>query len=627
MALKSSNQITFTEHKKIVEIKEWYLATSVGQDITIETEGWTTNIQTIDENNRYLWNYEEVIYSLGPSDVSDPIIIGVYSQGSDVKGLSDIKNYYLVTQTPDFPENPEWLETVPLLTPENKYLWNYESIIYTDGTSKNTDPAIIGVYGDSGADAVDFQIYSTNGFEFTEDVESIELKTIVWQHGEQVKSEATYQWKWWNEESTAEDKYENIVDATLPSLTVNKNDVYAFTSLKCVLTYDEQVYEDYVSLTVKTVVYSSVVKFFNGSNAIGADDSYLVAYVELYKDNQIVETVSVNSAWYSENNTVLDGVITTDLSGEYADNDLMYFIYKSDEKEYDVILGVYNAKQWTVREPEYIYKNDLFKHTTSNVFIVPREKITRAVDVNVEVYKKVLDENGEYVHNDNTIVSRTIATVMDLNDPIVSSEAPVGVKEGQLWLDTSVSPSILKMWDGTQWVNSGYQNGGAVYTSRPAKYAKGDLWILGDDETCGKYGPGAILKADQSSTSFDASHWVDAMAENTEVINNVKQYFLFNEDTGLRIGQQDKKFYVNISATEMGFYDNSDSANPDQKVVSIGNKSATIKNIVVNESAEFNCTATFNSQININGTDSNNKAINFVWQIESNGSLSLAIGN
>lgn len=45
-------------------------------------------------------------------------------------------------------------------------------------------------------------------------------------------------------------------------------------------------------------------------------------------------------------------------------------------------------------------------------------------------------------------VSQT--TITNLNDPIVSGEAPSNPAEGQLWLDTT--SDILKRWDGVQWV-------------------------------------------------------------------------------------------------------------------------------------------------------------------------------
>ena len=66
----------------------------------------------------------------------------------------------------------------------------------------------------------------------------------------------------------------------------------------------------------------------------------------------------------------------------------------------------------------------------------------------------------------------------------------------------------------------------------------------------------------------------------------------------------------------MGFYDNSTGQN--QKVVSISNNSANIKNLTVDDSATFNANTKFNSEVNFFG---------FVWKKESNGSLSLAISS
>jgi hypothetical protein len=112
--------------------------------------------------------------------------------GEDGKGISGITNYYYITQDTtlgDDWESLEWSDTVLQIDPVNRYLWNYEEISYTDNsTPTKTDPAIIGVYGDSGADAVDFQIYSVDGFEFNDELTSIELKTIAFQNGQKISS-------------------------------------------------------------------------------------------------------------------------------------------------------------------------------------------------------------------------------------------------------------------------------------------------------------------------------------------------------------------------------------------------------------------------------------------------------
>ena len=614
MAIKTSNQITFTEQKKIKQIKEWYLATNQETDVTVDTDGWTDTVQKMNDTNKYLWNYEEVIYSLGPSEKSEPIVIGFYGQGTDGKGIRDIKNYYFVTQKPELPDEPEWSETVLMLTPTNKYLWNYDEVIYTDDSSKKSDPAIIGVYGDSGTDAVDFQIYSVDGFEFTDGISEIKLKTIAFQDGAKLEADdVSYQWKWWNAESELDDKYEEILDATASEFVVNINDIYAFSSIKCEMTYDGVTYEDYVSLTQKTIVYTAAAKFFNGNNIISTDNDYLIVYIELYKENKSEESLYANSVYKSDLNVVQDDLIITDLSDEYTNGDMMYFICKNtydDVVEYNVTLGRYESNQWHVIPSKYTYKNDLFAYTKSHVVFVPKEKIPKSLTINFEVYK------------DNAIVARTNAMVLDFNDPTVSNSAPINPQDGQLWLDTSVSPSILKMWDGTEWVNSGYQNGNVVYTSKPTDgYSRGDLWILADGEICGDFGSGSMLKATTTSSTFNESHWVDVDKESTALKENIKQYFLFHKDTGLRIGQSDDKFYVNISSTEMGFYDATSGAA--EKVVSISNQSATIQNTTLKGNTNIY------GQINICNPeadpDDNTEDSLFIWKIEKNGSLSLAI--
>ena len=214
------------------------------------------------------------------------------------------------------------------------------------------------------------------------------------------------------------------------------------------------------------------------------------------------------------------------------------------------------------------------------------------------------------------------AQINNNSNTIVSSSEPENPSYNQLWLDTSVTPSRLKIFgkvDGQEygeWIDCTEHLGQHVYTAKPLSYSVGDLWILSVGETCGSFGAGSMLKAIVSSSTFNASHWIDADEEYTELKNNIQQYFGFDPNTGLRIGQTDNKFYVNISSSEMGFYDNSEGQN--QKVVSIGNNAATIKDLTVEDDAEFNCNATFNKQVQFG---------NFVWQIESNGSLSLAVVN
>lgn len=779
MAIKKiSNQITITEHKKIKQIKEWYLATSQESGVTRESSGWTTEVQSIDASNNYLWNYEEVVYSLGEPELSEPIIIGHYAGISDVRGIVDITNEYLLTETTELPDSPEWSNDSSVaagLTPIKKYLWNREIITYTSGDPTYTTPAIIGVYGDSGTGAVDFQIYSVDGFEFSDEVSSITLQTVAFQGGSSIESEATYQWKYWNADSTLEDKYEDITDAISSNLTVVPTDSYAFVGLKCEMTYDGIIYSDFVMLTKKDTIYTSVIKFMGGSNIFDSSSSYLLAYVELYKGSKLEDTIYADKIYNGNNNIIYDTIKSIRSDFDDVDNkkDVMYFLTKCDhttigDDHYIAVLGQFNrwiydeedtslivGSYWNVlsgSSDKYIYTNNIYTDVATNVIVISREDVSTTKELAIEVRDK----------STKAILSTTNATIVDLKDPIISDEKPMNVKDGQLWLDTSVNPYELKIYvenielqyvlnepgshnlsdkqktedtitylyadadavilcdDGRvmldassntvkisyknyenaevlkgkyyqkytedlsstvyymsnestistsidsytipsygnvtiyyvrsshshvvssqtirngKWKYFSQQNGGAVYTSIPLNgYSDGDLWIINDSDISGyqdmcpnlfdKFGSGTMLKANTSSDSFNENHWDDAQSETTSIIQNVKQYFEFNSDSGMKIGRKDEKFYVNIDSERMSFFDN--TGDIPQEVVYISNSTANIDNVLIEGSAEFDCNATFNGDIEINGSTSNNTTVGFIWKIESNGSLSLAISS
>lgn len=70
-------------------------------------------------------------------------------KGSDGNGIANVTNYYLATAaSTGITKNSLGWTTIPqTMTEEKRYLWNYRVELYTNGTSKTTDPAIIGVHG------------------------------------------------------------------------------------------------------------------------------------------------------------------------------------------------------------------------------------------------------------------------------------------------------------------------------------------------------------------------------------------------------------------------------------------------------------------------------------------------
>lgn len=134
-----------------------YLATSAKTGVTISTPGWTESVGTQNFNavNRYLWNYEESLYSDGTpvGEPSAPAIISVYTE--DGKSVEQIEERYAASNSnKTAPDDSKFGSTVPdLNATTSKYLWNYEIIHYIkEGvtSTSTTKKRVIGVYGDKG---------------------------------------------------------------------------------------------------------------------------------------------------------------------------------------------------------------------------------------------------------------------------------------------------------------------------------------------------------------------------------------------------------------------------------------------------------------------------------------------
>lgn len=76
--------------------------------------------------------------------------------GKDGKGIESIIEYYLISASNSgiTTSSYGWSTAIPTMTPERKYLWNYEEIRYNDETSEKKTPKIIGAYGNTGEEGV-----------------------------------------------------------------------------------------------------------------------------------------------------------------------------------------------------------------------------------------------------------------------------------------------------------------------------------------------------------------------------------------------------------------------------------------------------------------------------------------
>lgn len=116
-----------------------------------------TSVPTLTSTNKYLWNYERIIYTDGTHKDTEKRVIGVYGDtgdkgatGATGVGIKFVKEYYAVSSS-NSTAPTSWGETVPTLTATDKYLWNYEVITYTNDTTYTSAKRVIGVYGDKGS--------------------------------------------------------------------------------------------------------------------------------------------------------------------------------------------------------------------------------------------------------------------------------------------------------------------------------------------------------------------------------------------------------------------------------------------------------------------------------------------
>lgn len=155
--------------KSIGSVVNYYLATNASSGVTTSTTGWTTNVQSVTATNKYLWNYEVIKYTDGSvASTTTPCIIGAYGDkgatgpkgdkgttgatgatGATGKGIKSVTEHYAVSAS-NSTAPTSWSTTVPTMTSTNRYLWNYETIAYTDNSTSDTTKRVIGVYGDKG---------------------------------------------------------------------------------------------------------------------------------------------------------------------------------------------------------------------------------------------------------------------------------------------------------------------------------------------------------------------------------------------------------------------------------------------------------------------------------------------
>ena len=594
--------------KGIKSVTEYYLATASSSGVTTSTSGWTTTVQTITLDQKYLWNYEVITYTDNTTSTTTPIIIGVFGNtGATGKGIKSVTEYYLATTLSSgvTTSTSGWTTTIQSLTATNKYLWNYELITYTDNSTATINPVIIGVYGDQGTPAVTFQVYAPNGYLLTKDLSEITLQAFAYEGSVAITSGATYQWAQY-----ADDAWENISGATTQTLTVTKNEVVKSKSYKCTMTYKSKQYTDTATVQDKTDIYDSLIQVI--AKYSSANKLYWVLYSTVYSDE-------------GERDGLLGLVSTTaptsPITGQYW--------YKIDESNYTVTLMKYSGTAWaeTTDKQELVYDWSLLNDTNKIISLGAQGKVKIITSSN---FSKTCTVQCNVRGSESIPISYANQILIDPSDPIVSSTEPINPTHGQLWIKTEANGLYtLLAWNATleQWIVSETDSRVKVHISKPVSYEVGDVWVVGSDyeptiyingvAQTTKHLVGTMLKAQYSSQSYKDSDWVEALNYKKDIndlkenLNMYNQFFSADED-GLVMQAKDKngvisEFKTKLTHTELGFYQG------ENKVAHINNNQLNISKAEIT-----------NGMI-IKGSAPVLEIGNFTIIQESNGSLSIGL--
>ncbi len=123
-------------------------------------DGWTDFSTTASAGKQYMGQYVDFAErdSTNPDMYKWTKVKGENGQdgtdGQDGVGIKSVTKYYLASErnTGITTSTYGWTTTIQTMTETKKYLWSYETIAYTDGSSAKTTPIIIGVHGQNGAD-------------------------------------------------------------------------------------------------------------------------------------------------------------------------------------------------------------------------------------------------------------------------------------------------------------------------------------------------------------------------------------------------------------------------------------------------------------------------------------------
>lgn len=442
--------------------------------------------------------------------------------------------------------------------------------------------------------SVTFQIYAPNGYILSNSIGSLTLQTSAYVGSTQIQlGDATYNWYAQNDT-----EWELVQEGTTSSYVVTRDSVNQFKNFKCDMLYKGNTYTSTILVEDKSDVYNSVICLSSNINA-ATGSYYWIVYTLVY--NQ-----------YGELDPLL-GPISTITPESPVENDYWYSVDSDTEV---IILKKYNGAEWvdSVDEQELSYywsmisgnHGDMPIGESSKVKLISSTDFTTSATFKCDVSTV----------SDGLITMATLS-LTDTSDPIISSTAPTGVDDGQIWIKKNTDGTyVMFIWDSAEesWIAANADSNNKIYTSRPSKYSAGDLWVTNSDEDHETYLQGTLLQAQTSNTEYNADDWKPTLKYDSTLeeiqgeLDNLSQYVRINSE-GLQIGAKTANGEISpftslFTSTELSFYQNSD------KLLTLTN------NKLIAPKVEIEDSLTVEGSIRLG---------DMRWIIESNGSYSFSV--
>jgi hypothetical protein len=569
----------------IDKVTEYYLATSASSGVTRATSGWKDTVQTVTSENKYLWNYEVILYTDGTTDPTDPIIIGVYGDtgktggiGPTGNGIASIEEWYLATSASSgvTTSTTGWKNALQPLTATNKYLWNYEVITYTNGSKAPTIPVIIGVYGDKGdkgnpGDDAYTIVLTNESNVFAGDVSNAlasETSTQVLAYLKNVAQSVTIMTVNGVTASTS------ATATGIAGLTFQCNTLTGTSPIitfKCTTAFKTANGTIPIKLKVGNIEFTKVFTYsiaFKGSTGAPSSSYWLVS------NASAVQKTSNGDVLFTPATLTFTGKVKTG-SGAPSDYAGRWILaYSTDGTTYT------NAYTSAANEATAsIAASDTYKAVRARMYLAGGT--TTLLDEQVIPFVS----DGEVGPIGPTGDDAVTFQIYSSNGYALSTSVPTITLQTFAYIgDVEITAGATFQWyrhNGTDWVAiSGATNSylnvsrddvsfsnnyrcimqfnnteyvgvvtiddkndeNRVFAAKPTTYFAGDLWIVGTDYIPSNFTLGTMLRAEHTSSSYKDSDWVaatkydDEIDRLTKTVGAYEQYFSVDSTNGLKVG-------------------------------------------------------------------------------------------